>query len=446
VSLRTRITMIIALVVAAAVAAVCTASYVSTRGEAYGEIDQFLVQRVALVTLAAQPPDMGAIDPRSAPVLTGWIPVRGDASFRVVTDAGEVVFSYDNLQLPLNQLDVAIAAGTADTTIRDVRTGTAHYRMITAPLGSHLAVQIARNLAETDAFLGGLRIRLLLIAASAVALAALVVWLVSHRFLAPVRRLTDAAEHVAATRDLATPIAVDRTDEIGRLAISFNTMLAALASSQRQQQRLVADAGHELRTPLTSLRTNIELLARAQAMDPADRADLLADATHELEELSALVGELVDLASDSAPDEEMTEVRLDEIAARAVERARRRTGREILLDSDPVVLTGRPGRLERAITNLLDNAHKWSPPEAPIEVAVRSGRVSVRDHGPGIGDEDLPRVFDRFYRSTGARTTPGSGLGLAIVKQIAEEHAFEVFAGHAQGGGAVVGFGTAPGA
>jgi two-component system sensor histidine kinase MprB len=430
VSLRTRITMIIALVVAAAVAAVCTASYVSTRGEAYGEIDQFLVQRVALVTLAAQPPDMGAIDPRSAPVLTGWIPVRGDASFRVVTDAG----------------DVAVAAGTAETTIRDVRTGTAHYRMITAPLGSHLAVQIARNLAETDAFLGGLRIRLLLIAASAVALAALVVWLVSHRFLAPVRRLTDAAEHVAATRDLATPIAVDRTDEIGRLAISFNTMLAALASSQRQQQRLVADAGHELRTPLTSLRTNIELLARAQAMDPADRADLLADATHELEELSALVGELVDLASDSAPDEEMTEVRLDEIAARAVERARRRTGREILLDSDPVVLTGRPGRLERAITNLLDNAHKWSPPEAPIEVAVRSGRVSVRDHGPGIGDEDLPRVFDRFYRSTGARTTPGSGLGLAIVKQIAEEHAFEVFAGHAQGGGAVVGFGTAPGA
>ena len=298
---------------------------------------------------------------------------------------------------------------------------------------------MARDLTETDAFLAGLRTRLILIGGSAVVLAGVLAWFVSRRAVRPVAVLTRAAEHVAATRDLEVPIEVTRRDEIGRLATSFNTMLAALASSRAQQRRLVADAGHELRTPLTSLRTNIEVLARVEDMPAADRAELLADARQELEELSDLVAELVDLAAD-APPEEPVAVRLDELVVEAVERFRRRTGREVALSAEETVLEGKPGRLARAIANLLDNAGKLGPPDAPVEVTLRGGRLEVRDHGPGIDPDDLPRVFERFYRSVGARTTPGSGLGLAIVEQVAEEHGGRAFAGNAEGGGAVVGF------
>jgi two-component system sensor histidine kinase MprB len=251
--------------------------------------------------------------------------------------------------------------------------------------------------------------------------------------------LTRAAEHVAATRDLEVPIEVTRRDEIGRLAAAFNTMLAALASSRSQQRRLVADAGHELRTPLTSLRTNIEVLARVGDMPAGDRTELLADARQELEELSALVGELVDLAADAPPEESLA-LRLDEVVGEAVERFRRRSGREVFLTAEETVLQGKPGRLTRAVGNLLDNAGKFSPPNTPVEVALRAGRLEVRDHGPGFGAEDLSRVFERFYRAVGARTTPGSGLGLAIVEEVAREHGGRAFAANADGGGAVVGF------
>jgi two-component system sensor histidine kinase MprB len=298
---------------------------------------------------------------------------------------------------------------------------------------------MARDLTETDAFLGGLRTRLILIGGGAVVLAAILAWFVSHRAVRPVAVLTRAAEHVAATRDLEVPIAVTRRDEIGRLAASFNTMLGALASSRAQQRRLVADAGHELRTPLTSLRTNIEVLARVGDMPAVDRAELLADARRELEELSDLVAELVDLAAD-APPEESVPVRLDELVGEAVERFRRRTGREVALSTEETVLRGKPGRLSRAVVNLLDNAGKFSPAGTPIEVALRGGRLEVRDRGPGLDPGDLPRVFERFYRAVGARTTPGSGLGLAIVEQVAEEHGGRAFAGNAEDGGAVVGF------
>ncbi len=298
---------------------------------------------------------------------------------------------------------------------------------------------MARDLTETDAFLSGLQTRLILIGGSAVLLAAVLAWFVSRRAVRPVAVLTRAAEHVAATRDLEVPIEVTRRDEIGRLAASFNTMLAALASSRSQQRRLVADAGHELRTPLTSLRTNIEVLARVSDMPAADRAELLADARQELEELSALVAELVDLAADAPPEPEVS-VRLDEVVGEAVERFRRRSGREVLLAAEETPLEGKPGRLARAVANLLDNAGKFSPPETPVEVTLRGGRLEVRDHGPGIDPADLPRVFGRFYRAVGARTTPGSGLGLAIVDEVAREHGGRAFAANAEGGGAVVGF------
>ncbi len=252
------------------------------------------------------------------------------------------------------------------------------------------------------------------------------------------RELSETAEHVARTRDLSRRIEARGGDELSRLAGSFNTMLQALERSMRSQRQLVSDASHELRTPLTSVRTNLEVLARANGTLPEEeRARMLGDVTGQLDELSGLVGDLVDLARDGAPDEPLEAVRLDLLVGEAAERARRlHPGREIRLDAAETLVQGSPGRLDRAVSNLLDNAEKWSPPGQPIEVDVRDGGVVVRDHGPGFSGEDLPRVFDRFYRARSARGLPGSGLGLAIVRQVAEAHGGSVTAANADGGGA----------
>jgi two-component system sensor histidine kinase MprB len=218
-------------------------------------------------------------------------------------------------------------------------------------------------------------------------------------------------------------------------------MLAALEESRQQQRRLVHDAGHELRTPLTALRTNIELLARADELPDEQRRSLLEDVTFELKELSNLVTEVVDLATDAATnDEVMVIMRLDELVERMVDRARRRSGREIVAGLEPAQVEGRRVMLERAVANLIDNAVKWSPTDSPVEVSLSGGRLEVRDHGSGIAGADLPHVFDRFYRAQAARGAPGSGLGLSIVKRIVEEHGGTVFAREAEGGGALVGF------
>jgi two-component system sensor histidine kinase MprB len=239
---------------------------------------------------------------------------------------------------------------------------------------------------------------------------------------------------------------VERNDELGRLAASFNAMLHALSESRDQQQRLVTDASHELRTPLTSLRTNIEVLSRITEMDPDDRSRLLADLNIEMAELTNLVGELVDLATaPGGTDEEQRDVRLDEIALQAVDRARFRSGQHIEVDAEPTVVHARPVQLERAVTNVLHNACKWNPAgDGAIQVSVRRGRYEVRDHGPGIEPDDLPYVFDRFYRAPAARSTPGSGLGLAITKQVVESNGGRVWASAAPDGGAVVGFELPP--
>jgi two-component system sensor histidine kinase MprB len=279
------------------------------------------------------------------------------------------------------------------------------------------------------------------VGALGVAVAAGLGLVVARGALGPVERLTQAAEHVAETQDLAAAIEVDRNDEVGRLAQAFNAMLAALSESRQQQERLVRDAGHELRTPLTALRTNIELLARAAAMPADQRAQLLADATVELEELSALVEEVVDVATDTAiAREPVVVLRLDELVERVADRAGRRTGRKYLVTAEPSEIDGREAALERAVGNLLDNANKWSPDGAEVEVTLERGRLTVRDRGPGLEVGDLDRVFDRFYRADSARSMPGSGLGLSIVKRIVEEHDGDVFAENHSDGGAVVGF------
>ncbi len=435
-TLRTRITVLVAAAVALAVTAVSAAAFVGARREVRGEIDEFLASRVADVGRGrpVRPPDR-TFGPRGDSI------VGADAVGQVIDADGQVVFGFDDVVLPVDEKDGRLAAAGGEPRFHDVVADGERYRVLTLPLREGGALQLGRSLAESDQVLSDLGRRLLAIGGAGVALAALMGWVVASRALDPVTRLTAAAEHVATTRDLTAPIEVDRGDELGRLAGSFNAMLAALATSQDQQRRLVLDAGHELRTPLTSLRTNIEVLARRADLEPEERAAVLADVTSELEELGNLVTELVDLAAD-VRDAEPPEpgVRIDKVVEGVVERARRRTGRTVHLDAEPWSATARPATLERAASNLIDNAVKWSPPDTTIDVTVRPGRVAVRDRGPGIDPADMPHVFDRFYRAPAARTMPGSGLGLAIVRQAAESHGGTAWAEAAPGGGARVGF------
>jgi two-component system sensor histidine kinase MprB len=304
------------------------------------------------------------------------------------------------------------------------------------------AVQEARPLTQTDTTLHELRIVLLIIAGGGVAIAAALGLFVARTALRPVKRLTEAAEHVAETQKLDARIPIDHQDELGRLAQSFNEMLSALASSRDQQQQLVADASHELRTPLTSLRTNIEVLARAPDIDPDERERLLADVTAQLAEMAALVNDLVELAREERAHvaQEMTDIRLDELVANAVERARRHAPTlTFLATTQPSLIRGHRPMLERMFANLLDNASKWSPPAGTVEVTqTATGEVAVRDHGPGIPADARERIFDRFYRAPGARSMPGSGLGLAIVRRVVDAHHGSVVAEDAPGGGTVM--------
>jgi two-component system sensor histidine kinase MprB len=308
--------------------------------------------------------------------------------------------------------------------------------MLTFPYGPGGAVQVARSLTEVDHSLGRIKNLLILIGGGGIAIAVALGLAVSRAALAPVRRLTSATENVTETGDLSERIDVTGRDELSRLAGSFNSMLGALEESSRAQRQLVADASHELRTPLTSLRTNIEVLASERKLSPIDRQRLLADVVDQLEEMTALIAGLIDLARGEHPVHEPQEVRLDLVAADAVERTRRnRPAVSFTTDLQESVVNGVPATIERAVANLLDNAAKWSPPGGTVEVAVQNGSVTVRDHGPGIDDKDLPYVFDRFYRAPSARGLPGSGLGLAIVRQVAKAHGGDVVAERADGGG-----------
>jgi two-component system, OmpR family, sensor histidine kinase MprB len=310
-------------------------------------------------------------------------------------------------------------------------------RVYTRAIGDRQALQVARPVDEVDAAINRLGWILGGVGLGGVGLAAALGLVVTRTATRPLRELSDAADHVARTRDLSRRIDAEGDDDLSRLASSFNTMLEALERSMAAQRQLVADASHELRTPLTSVRTNIEVLASSNGMPEGERERLLASTTQQLEELSRLVGDLVDLARDRDAAEEHSEpVRLDTLVSEAVERARRlNPDRAFETSLEPSVVTAAPGRLDRAVGNLLDNAAKWSPPGEAIEVSVRDGIVTVRDHGPGIESSDLPHVFDRFYRAPSARGTPGSGLGLAIVKQVADTSGGDVSVKSAAGAG-----------
>ncbi len=348
---------------------------------------------------------------------------------------------------PTTQVEEMAGGHGPPVSFTDQTLGREHYRVMTVqvPLsgGGTGALQIARPLSDVERALADLRLILALVTAGGIAVALGIGTVVARATIRPVTRLTRAAEHVAATQDLAATIEVDSDDELGRLAQAFNSMLDALRLSREQQAQLVSDAGHELRTPLTSLRTNIELLMRARQMPDPDRAELLSDVRDQIEELTALVGDIVETArADETARVEPTETRLDEVVGSALERARRRApSLRFEVSLTPGSVRGQPALLERAVLNLLDNAAKWSPPGGTVEVRLSRSRcwlLEVRDHGPGIDEADLPRVFERFYRAPTARSMPGSGLGLAIVRNVVSDHGGTVEAARAPGGGTIV--------
>jgi two-component system sensor histidine kinase MprB len=341
-------------------------------------------------------------------------------------------------ELPAGERTRAIAKSGEGAFFSDIELDGGRARVYTQALGPGFVIQVGQSVDAQEQAIRRLGFVLAALGLGGVGLAGGLGLVVTRTATRPVRELSETAEHVARTRDLSRRIEASGGDELSRLATSFNTMLEALQRSMGAQRQLVSDASHELRTPLTSLRTNIEVLARANGSLPDhDRKRMLRDVAGQLDELSGLVGDLVDLARDGEPEHESEAVRLDLLVGDAVARARRlHPGREIRADLEQLVVEGAPARLDRAVSNLLDNAEKWSPPGEPIEVTLRSGELVVRDHGPGFAGEDLARVFDRFYRADSARGLPGSGLGLAIVRQVAESHGGKVAACNADGGGA----------
>jgi two-component system, OmpR family, sensor histidine kinase MprB len=428
---RARLTLAAAAAVALAVVLASAVLYVVVREELLRQVDDSLRDRAVEVSRTPVHAEGGYLDVRG-PRLGG----PGSYLQAVSAEGQTLRLPQADIPIPVSRRVLDVANGSSESFFQNQDVQGTHIRVLTFPYQQGWALQVVRPLNEVDSALSRLRIFLFVIAISGIALAAALGLIVSRAAIAPVARLTRATERVTETGDLSERIPADGQDEVSRLAASYNAMLAALEESLRAQRQLVADASHELRTPLTSLRTNFEVLMSDRELDPEERRKLLDDVVEQIGEMTALISELIELARGDTHPTEPEEVRLDLVAADAVERTRRdRPGVEFRTDFASSVVRGVPSSLERAIGNVLDNAAKWSPPGGEVDVRVADGTVEVRDHGPGIDDTDLPYVFDRFYRSPSARTLPGSGLGLAIVRQVAEAHGGQVVAERAEGGG-----------
>jgi two-component system sensor histidine kinase MprB len=454
VTLRHRIAAVAGLAVAVAVVAAAAIIYVAVRSDLRGEVDRALHARATELTRGPAPSDG---DERSGPERRpgpgGFRPEQlqpdDDAArfggaggyAQYVAADGDVVTPPGGRALPVHAGALALARAGRGSELADVTVRGTHLRVLTAAAPRGGAFQVARPLTEVDRELDHVLAILALVGAGGVALAAGLGAVVARTALAPVSRFTRRTEALTSAADLSQRMEVAGSDELARLAASFNTTLDALERSVEAQRHLVADASHELRTPLASLRANVQTLEEADRLPPEELAALRADIVAELDELTALVGDVVELARGAKPGAALDDVRLDEIVASLVQRARGRAGADVRYDARlaPCVIAGEPDRISRAVSNLLDNARKWSPPGGAVDVALDAGgTLTVRDHGPGFASEDLPHVFERFYRADRARGMPGSGLGLAIVRQAAEAHGGRVEADNAPGGGARV--------
>jgi two-component system sensor histidine kinase MprB len=436
-SLRTRVTALAAVCVGSAVALVSLAGYFTVRTSLYDQLDTTLLQRAdSLRNALANAEQLGGI-PDS---------FFGAADIRVGLLDGRTGRSVVGGDLAMGPEELAVARGQR---LQSLRTDRARdLRVAAVPAGPGAALVVARGLDTTRTTLARLGLVFTLVGGAGVLLAAAAGTAVAQGGLRPVQRLTEATERVARTGNL-TPIAISGDDELARLTASFNSMLRALAESQDRQRRLVADAGHELRTPLTSLRTNLELLAAsdrpdAPSLSEQDRKEISDDVRAQVEELSTLVGDLIELAREDAPQVVHEPVEFTEVVERAIARAARRAP-DVQFQADlvPWSLLGDANALERAVLNLLDNAAKWSPAGATVDVRLvatdhGTAEVHVADVGPGIAEADLPYIFERFYRSSDARTLPGSGLGLAIVAQVASRHGGSVQASRRSEGGTLM--------
>jgi len=440
-ALRHRLTLLTAGTVGVTVVLVCVVAYVVLRVELRRQVDDTLRQQYA--ALERQPGPIGATSGTHLPLPP---PREGEPTgpAQVIGPDGDVLW-FTQLRLPVDDEDRATARGERGPVLRDTSANGVHLRVLTVPL-RHGALQLARSLRGVDTTLTRLRLVFALLCAAGTLLAAALGRIFGRQVIQPVSELTAAAEHITQTEDLGRRIEVPGDDEVGRMAQRFNTMLDTLEGSRRAldasvdaQRQLVADASHELRTPVTALRTNVEvLLAGAGELTADDRRRVLEDVRAETEELSALITDVIELARGDEAPTNAEEVQLEAIVAEAVVRARRRRP-EATFETQlaPTVVEGLPDRLGRAVDNLLDNAAKHSPGGTVVEVVLRDGELTVRDHGCGIPAADRPHVFDRFYRGSAARGRPGSGLGLAIVRQVAETHGGTIDVDEAPGGGAL---------
>ena len=452
-SLRTRIAAVAGLAVAVAILLAAVVVYVAIRSELRGEVDRSLRERAGGFQ---DPGPIGEARPGlPPPPLRDRLRLRrdGPSAFGgasglvqlVEPDGSTIGPPGAQVLLPVDEATREIAAAHSGEQIADAEVDGTHVRVLTSgtPFG---AVQVARPLNEVDSVLDRVLIVLIVVGLAGIALAAGLGAVVARTALAPVARFTRRTEALTADPDPSQRMEEGSGDELGRLAASFNATLDALEASIEAQRHLVADAGHELRTPLASLRANIQVLEEAERLTPEERAELRADIVEELDELTSLVGDVVELARGAKPAEALDDVRLDLVAGALAERFERRAGDvHIQVEAGPSLVRGDPERIGRAVSNLLDNACKWSPPGGTVELTVKDGLVTVRDRGPGFEEGDLPHVFERFYRSDSARSMPGSGLGLAIVRQAAEDYGGSAEAANAPGGGArvTVGFGSA---
>jgi two-component system, OmpR family, sensor histidine kinase MprB len=450
VPLRSRLALLTAVAVAVAVAASALACWLVTREQLTNNLENRLQDSAEHTPVAQLLATQTDCTPQSK---VGDDSRPGAAYMQLVDADGNSCVARGSVAVKVKPDDVAVASGRLSGTFHDSTAvdGTT-VRVYTIPRDislsngqtARLALSASLPLSQVTQPLGQLALVMLFVSGVGVLGAATAGLWIARMGLRPVDRLTHAVEHVARTEDLAVRIPVEGEDEIARLSKSFNTMTAALASSRSRQQQLIADAGHELRTPLTSLRTNIELLSRSEEigrpLPPEDRKALMASVTAQMTELASLIGDLQELARpDRDPDSVSLQViALHEVAGAALERARLR-GADLTFEAtlEPWYVRAEPGALERALVNLLDNAVKFSPPDGVIEVVLKDGELTIRDHGPGIPPDDLPHVFERFWRSPSARSLPGSGLGLSIVARAVQQAQGQVGLEAAPGGGTV---------
>ena len=439
-NLRTRFALIAGVLVFILATVMSVGAYRIASSQLENQVQTSLEQRITrILNIMARPNFSWRDSFGPGPVNQAIMQTEVDAITQVVLPNGQVLGRREYPQLPIENADKALSFDGQrvhkSSTIIDGHT----FRTMTVLANDGSLIQVAKDTQILIDARNGMRTWFPLFAALAVMVSAVIGWLFAGRVSKPIENLALTADDIAQTQDLERRITVSGKDEVARLSTSFNTMLTALSKSMNRQRQLVQDASHELRTPLTSLRANSELLERASVSD-ADRTAILADMRAEIDELTALSTELSALAIDQKAAESPIDTDLAVIADEIATRAARRGGTAVSVHvTDDVMVQARPHQLERAISNLVDNAIKFSGGTSEVEIHVGAKRVEVRDHGPGISDEDKPHVFDRFYRATATRSMPGSGLGLSIVSQFAEDHNASAYVLDNVGGGAIVG-------